>query len=211
MPLREPWHQRSVVPTCKRGQRPCQAELENAKIARSECLRRKVRQSKKCFSLQFDACGRFLQVDSTLWADLRCPQFAFSQVVAFSRTHSVHFEYANWRDWNCVSAIFRLVAFVRWSQGTGSTVPWGWQMNVSFVSGDKVLSSPSRGGPFSYRHEKFSKRPASVRSSCRWFVSDTCTTSASDAATSTSFVTFGRSVRRSRRVRTKSPTASGWM
>ena len=51
--------------------------LKNAKIARSECLRRKVRQSKMCFSLQFDACGRFLQVESTLWADFRCPQFAF--------------------------------------------------------------------------------------------------------------------------------------
>ena len=42
MPLQEPRHQRSVVPTCKRGrnwQRPCQAELANAMIACSECLR----------------------------------------------------------------------------------------------------------------------------------------------------------------------------
>ena len=116
MPLREPWHQRSVVPTCKRGrnwQRPGQAELENVKIPRSECLRRKVRQSKKCFSLEFDACGRFLQVESTLWADHRCPQFAFLRWSQFQeRTPLLRsFESANWRDWNCVSA------FVRWSQG----------------------------------------------------------------------------------------------
>ena len=44
MPLREPWHQRSVVSMCKRGrnwQRPCQPELANTMIARSDCLRRK--------------------------------------------------------------------------------------------------------------------------------------------------------------------------
>ena len=29
------------------------------------------------FFAQFYVCGRFLQVGSTLWADLRCPQFAF--------------------------------------------------------------------------------------------------------------------------------------
>ena len=119
MPLREPWHQRSVIPTCKRGrkwQRPCQAELENAKIARSECLRRKVRQSKKCFSLQFDACGRFLQVKLTLWADFRCPQFAFLRWSHFQE----HIPYIWIRELKglklCVRN-FQVVAFVRWSQG----------------------------------------------------------------------------------------------
>ena len=44
-------------------------------LVRSAC-EGKVRQSKVFFA-QFYVCGRFLQVGSTLWADLRCPQFAF--------------------------------------------------------------------------------------------------------------------------------------
>ena len=47
-------HQRSAVPTCTQGrnwQRPCQAELVNVTIARSECLRRKSWTIEKYFSL----------------------------------------------------------------------------------------------------------------------------------------------------------------
>ena len=40
---------------------------------------------------QFDVCGRFSQVESTLWADLWCPQFAFLRWLHFpARTLSVH-------------------------------------------------------------------------------------------------------------------------
>ena len=58
-------------------QRPCQAELDNATIAQSECLRRKSRTVENVFFAQVDVCGRFSYVESTLWDDLRCPQFAF--------------------------------------------------------------------------------------------------------------------------------------
>ena len=47
-------HQQSALPTCTRGrnwQRPCQAELVNVMIARSECLRRKSWMIEKYFSL----------------------------------------------------------------------------------------------------------------------------------------------------------------
>ena len=46
-------------------------------IARSECRRRKSWTIKKCFSLNFDVCVHFSQVESTLKVDLWCPQFAF--------------------------------------------------------------------------------------------------------------------------------------
>ena len=60
-------------------------------ITRSECLRRKSWTIEKVFFTQFDVCGCFSQVESILWADFRCPRFAFlSQVVVFSRMHSVH-------------------------------------------------------------------------------------------------------------------------
>ena len=32
---------------------------------------------RKIFFVESDVCGRFSQVKSALWADLRCPQFAF--------------------------------------------------------------------------------------------------------------------------------------
>ena len=37
-----------------------------------------------------DVCGRFFQVELTLWADLPVSAIRNSQVVPFSRTHYVH-------------------------------------------------------------------------------------------------------------------------
>ena len=119
LPLREPWHQRSVVPTCKRGrnwQRPCQAELENAKIARSECLRRKVRQSKKVFFAATWRMWSLLQVESTLWADRRCPQFAFLRWSHFQE-HIPYIWILELKGLKLCDRNFQVVAFVRWSQG----------------------------------------------------------------------------------------------
>ena len=85
-------------------------------IARSECLRIKSWTIKKVFFAQFDTCGRFSQVDSTLWADLRCPQFAFLRWSHFQE----RIPYIWIRELKglklCVRN-FQVVAFVRWSQG----------------------------------------------------------------------------------------------
>ena len=53
--------------------------------------REKLDDRKSVFA-QFDVCGRFPQVESisTLWADLPVSAIHISQVVAFSRTHSIH-------------------------------------------------------------------------------------------------------------------------
>ena len=51
--------------SCKQDDRsfgvPAKEKLDNQKVIFAEV----------------DVCGRFSQVESTLWADLRCPQFAF--------------------------------------------------------------------------------------------------------------------------------------
>ena len=70
----------TVVPTYTRGrgwQRPCQVELANAMITCPERLQGKRWTIEKVFFAQFDVFGRFSQVESTLWADIQCPQFAF--------------------------------------------------------------------------------------------------------------------------------------
>ena len=83
MPLREPWHHISYwwLPRVRGGVNNdhTKAELADAMIARSECLRRKSWTINKVFFAQFYVlvCGRFSQV-------------GISQVVALSRTHSVH-------------------------------------------------------------------------------------------------------------------------
>ena len=62
MPLHEPATSAIGSPTCTRGrnwQRPCQAELVNVMIARSECLRRKSCTIEKYFSLNLMYVGVF--------------------------------------------------------------------------------------------------------------------------------------------------------
>ena len=100
-------------------------------IARSECLRREVTQSKKCFFAQFYVCGRFLQVKSTLWADLRCPQFAF---LRWS-----HFQERTPYIWICELKGLKLrVRNFQVVARTGSTVrvdrPHAWSFTVEKVS-----------------------------------------------------------------------------
>ena len=42
-----------------------------------ECLQGRRWTIEKVFFAQFDDFGRFSQVESKLWADIQCPQFAF--------------------------------------------------------------------------------------------------------------------------------------
>ena len=112
-------HQPSAVPTCTRGrnwQRPRQEELTNANIARLECLCRKSWWMEKVFFAQFDACGRFSQVESTLWADLRCPQFAFLRWSHFQES-TPYIWIPELKGLKVRVRNFQVVAFVRWSQG----------------------------------------------------------------------------------------------
>ena len=110
-------HQRLVVPTCTWGrnwQRPCQEDLANAMIARPECLRGKSWTIEKVFFAQFDVCGRFSQVESKFWADLRCPQFAFLRWSHFQeRTPSI----CELKGLKLRVRNFQVVSFLRWSQG----------------------------------------------------------------------------------------------
>ena len=121
MPLREPWHQRSVAPTCKRGrywQRPWEAELHVAckRNYRSFGVptKEKLDKQKSAFA-QFDVCGRFFQVESTLWADLWCPQFAFLRWWHFQE-RCLYIWIRKLKGLKLCVRNFQVVAFVRWSQ-----------------------------------------------------------------------------------------------
>ena len=85
-------------------------------IARPECLWGRSWTIEKVFFAQFDVCGRFSQVDSKLWADLRCPQFAFLRWSHFQeRTPYIWIRILNGLKLHVRN--FQVVAFVRWSQG----------------------------------------------------------------------------------------------
>ena len=102
-------HQRSVVPTCTRGrnwQRPCQTELVNMMIARLECLRRKSWTIEKYFSLNLTYVVAFHRLNRHFGPTSGVRNSHFSGGRNFKNALRT-FESANWRDWNCVSSIFR--------------------------------------------------------------------------------------------------------
>ena len=102
-------HQRSAVATCTQGcnwQRPCQAELVNVMIARSECLRRKSWTTEKYFSLNLTYLVAFHRLNRHFGPTSGVRNSHFSGGRNFKNALRT-FESANWRDWNCVSSISR--------------------------------------------------------------------------------------------------------
>ena len=87
-------------------QRPCQAELVNVVIARLECLRRKSWTIEKYFSLNLTYVVAFHRLNRHFGPTSGVRNSHFSGGRNFKNAPYT-FESTNWRDWNCVSSIFR--------------------------------------------------------------------------------------------------------
>ena len=106
MPLCEPSTSAISSSHVYAGQRPCQAELPNAMIACSEWLQRKSWTVENYFSLNLTFVVAFPRLNQRFGPTSGVHNSYFSGGRIFK--NAVHtFESANWREWFCVSAIFR--------------------------------------------------------------------------------------------------------
>ena len=110
MPLREPWHQRSVVPTCKRGRNigndHAKRSLKTQRsLVRSAC-EGKLGNQKSVFRCNLTHVVAFCRLNRRFGPTFGVRNSHFSGGRIFKNALRT-FESANWRDWICVSAIFR--------------------------------------------------------------------------------------------------------
>ena len=109
MALREPCHQRSVAPTCKRGRNGNDHDKRSLQTRWSlvrSAYEGKVRRTKKGFSLNLTYVVAFLRLNRRFGPTFGVRNSHFSGGRIFKNAVRT-FESANWRDWNCVSAVFR--------------------------------------------------------------------------------------------------------
>ena len=102
-------HQRSVVPTCMWGrnwQRQCKWSLQTRWSLVRSAFEGKVGRSKKCFSLNLTYVVAFPRLIRSFGPTSGVRNSHFSGGRIFKNALRT-FESASWRDWNCMSAIFR--------------------------------------------------------------------------------------------------------
>ena len=117
MPLREPLTSAIGSSHVYSGATTVKAELPNAMVALLECRPAKEKSDGWKLSVaQFDVWGRFSQVESTLWTDFWCLQFAFLRWSHFQK-RTPYIWIRELKGLKLRARNFQVVAFVRWSQG----------------------------------------------------------------------------------------------
>ena len=104
-PCASHWHQQSVVPTCTRGQRPWKRSFQRDRRS-FEVPAKESRTVENCLSLNLTCEVAFRRLNQPFGPTSGVCISHFSGGRIFKNALCT-FESTNWRDWNCVSAIFR--------------------------------------------------------------------------------------------------------